>query len=144
VRIVGALKDRATLQAVLDPTNPKLVTGTPEEQDQARREWKRHERIRQIVTSAKTEIPRSEVVFERFWIEHEPSGDFYCPFAGDPEFADDVPAYYVAASGEPIMLQRTHNPANRAELEQSRRAREERRNAPKQTPAWRKTRDGAT
>jgi len=86
---------------MLGPSSPRLVTGTPTEQERARREWHRHQRIRQIVNSDKVEIPRSELVFDRFWIEHEPSGDFFRAFDGDPQFADDVPAYYVNALGRP-------------------------------------------
>ena len=63
-------------------------------------------------------------------IEHvaSPDGDYYRSFGGDPQFTgDDVTMYYVNESGVPCMLERCTRPSSRAEFEQMRAKREQRR-----------------
>ncbi len=119
------------MRPITDVNDQRLVTGTPEEQAQARREWQRHRRATEILKHPKlTEIPRSEFTFGRYVIEHTASanGDYYLAFGGDPGFiGDDVVASYVTATGDPVLLQRTRNPSSRAELERMRAQREERK-----------------
>jgi hypothetical protein len=114
----------------IDVNHAQLIPGTPEEQEQARREWQQHKRTAAIVNNPKlTEIPRSELTFGRYWIEHSASadGDYYRAFGGDPEYVgDDVRAYYVNDAGTPCLLQRASNPSSRAELERIRETREQR------------------
>ncbi len=117
MRIVDALKNRYTARQLLDPNDHALIAGTVEERQAAWRDYRRHERIRGIVSSGKTEIPRSELEFGRRWITHEPTGAFFRVWDGDPQFAgDDVPAYFVNDAGDPILLERATNPGSRADL----------------------------
>ena len=111
---------------IVDASDPRLITGTPEERDEARRDYLRHQRIARIVNSPdKTEIPRSQLVFGPRWIEHEPTGDFYREFGGDAAYSDNAPVYYVTESGNAVLLERA-DPASRDELAQKRAAREAR------------------
>ena len=130
MRIVDALKNREMARQLLDPNDHALIVGTVEEREAAWRERQRHQRIRGIVSSGKTEIPRSELEFGRRWITHEPTGAFYRVWDGDPQFAGaDVPAYFVNETGDPILLERATNPGSRADLEDMRAAKQERRAA---------------
>jgi hypothetical protein len=84
IRIVDALKNRETASRLLDPNGRALISGTPESMAQALREQNRHRHIHKIVSAAKPEIPRSELSFERYWIEHTPTGRFFREYGGDP------------------------------------------------------------
>jgi hypothetical protein len=141
--IVDRLRSREEARRILDPSDHRLHTGTPEQQLEARRELRRNSRIARIVNNpALTEIPRHELKFGAHpgrVIEHvaSPDGDFYLPFGGDPDYTgDDVTAYFFSASGNPILLQRCRHPASRHELEQTLAERQAARNAPKPRPAW--------
>lgn len=134
MRIVDALRDREQARRLLDPNAHELFTGTPQEQEQARRARARHMRIAGIFNNSRLrEIPRSELDFEALggrMIEHVASrdGDFYHQFGGDPQFTgDDVTAYYVTEDGTPVMLQRASSPSSRADLERIRARKEQRR-----------------
>ena len=130
MKIVHALRPRNTL--IVDPNDPRLVTGTPDEQRQARREYERA-RIARHIIATKEELPLSELDFEALGgrlIEHVASrdGDFYRMFGGDPGHAgDDVTTYFINAAGDPVMLQRATNPSSRTELEQKQAAKAQRR-----------------
>jgi hypothetical protein len=142
MKIVAALKDRAELARVLDPNHPRLVTGTPEEQAQARRQWMRQRFISQVVNSDLREIPRSELAFKkRGIIEHvaSPDGDWYVPVRGNVDlmYANDAIAYYVTASEDVVVLERAPGRVtSRRAYEEHLAEQEARRNAPKPRPAW--------
>lgn len=127
MRIVDALRDRSRLAEVLDPSSPRLVAGSPDEQKEARLLWHRHRFISRVVNSDRVEIPRLELVFlKRGIIEHEPTGDWYRAIGGDPEFLPNAEWYFVTEGGDPVMLERA-SPSGRAEFEQLRAERDERR-----------------
>jgi hypothetical protein len=92
MRIIDALRDREQASRLLSPSNPALITGTPQQMQEAIRERDRHQRIASIVNNQRlTEIPRNELNFEAMGgrvIEHvaSPNGDFYFAFHGDPQF----------------------------------------------------------
>jgi hypothetical protein len=136
MRIIDALRDREQARRLLDPGDHALFTGTPQQMERAMRERARHLRIASIVNNERlTEIPRAELSLEALGgrvIEHvaSPNGDYFFPYFGDAGFVgDDVVAYFIREDETPIMLQRRHRPSSRAELEQMRAAREERKAA---------------
>ena len=71
------------------------------------------------------EIPRRELDFGRFHVEHVPTGDFYSRVAGEvSEESKNVAAFYIAADGEPVFLERpAGGPMTRREFEERRRGR---------------------
>jgi hypothetical protein len=119
---------------IVDPNDPRLIVGTPDDQRRARREFER-QRVTRAIVATKTEIPRAELNFEALGgrvIEHVASrdGDFYFVFSGDPSYVGhDVRSYFVNVAGDPVLLQRAHNPSSRADVERMLEAREQRKAA---------------
>ena len=107
-----------------NPNDPRLVTGTPDQQRRARREWEAA-RAAHAIISTKEEIPRSQLVFSKYWIEDE-QGNFFREFGGDPAYAYTVRFFYFNPDGMPIMLEPA-DPPNRAELERRQARKEQRR-----------------
>lgn len=140
MRIVDALKDRVALATLLDPSDPKYVTGSEEDRQQARAEWHRHRYIAEVMRSDLTEVPRSNLEpFRHRTLEDTTTGTFYQPRLDgliDLNYIPDAIAYYIDASGLPVLLEEPSGPKTRAELEQYQAAREQRRNAPRPKPAW--------
>ena len=101
-----------------------LTAGTPDEQRQAWREWRR-EKDAAGIKDRWPEIPAERLVFSRHWIEDTETGNLYRLFGGDPGYARTVCAYYLE-DGWPVMLE-LHDPPNRAEIEKRRAAKEQRR-----------------
>ena len=132
------LKDIRKTQELLDPSSSRFVTGTAEEQEEARREWRRHMLIREVVRSDRVEIPRAELVSRRFGIlEHESTGSYDRAVGGDPQFLRHAEWYFVTEAGDVLLLERpSSGPQSRQELEQLEADREARRNTPKLKPAW--------
>ena len=64
MNVLGKLR-RDPEGPVTDPSDPRLFTGTTDDQRQARREYARHSRIARIVNSDRTELPRSDLTFGR-------------------------------------------------------------------------------
>ena len=128
---------------MMDPADPRFVTGTTEQIAQARLEWHRQQALQAAMRSSLPEIPRSDLSFQKFGlIEHIGSGNFYRALRGvvdDPQYSPAVGYYIDEAGGLPVYLERpVSRPRDRAELEQMRAEREARRNAPKERPAWAK------
>jgi hypothetical protein len=136
--LLDALRDRGQARQILDPNDHRLHTGSPEERDEARREWYRNSYAARVMNAGWREIPRGQLEFQKFGvIEDTETGDFLRVFGGDPDYAESVVAFYVTHDGTPVMLAPVVGvPHNRAELEQIRAEREARRNTPKPKPAW--------
>ena len=113
---------------ISDPNHPALVEGTPEGQRQAKEEWRRAQHTHAVVNSDRTEIPRKELVNAHAGLlEHEPSGEWWRVWGGDPVWAgDDVAAYFIAADGFAVLLERA---GSRHEADQYRASRDARRAA---------------
>jgi hypothetical protein len=94
---------------MMDPADPRLVTGTPEQIDQARREFRRHQKLQIAMRSGLPEIPRSDLAFHKFGrIEDIASGNFFHAMRGkvtDPRHSPAV-AYYVTEDATPIYVER--------------------------------------
>ena len=124
MRIVDALKARNHLSPVHDPVS--------EEERRTRRERAAAQHDRAVVAKM-DEIPRRELDFGALggrMIEHVASADgaYYRVFGGDPVFTgDDVTKYFVAQDGSVVMLERASSPNSRADLEQIRARKEQRR-----------------
>ena len=137
--MTDALKNRGMARMVLDPADPRFVTGSEEERAQARREWLRARFTHEVLSSKLPEIPRSRLQPVRGLprtLEDTESrdGDFYVVYRGasvDLSFTEHLAAYYFDSSGVPVLLERPSGVKSRAELEQRRAEREQRRNAPK-------------
>ena len=99
--------------------------GTLNEQRQAWRERRRQKDAEGIIAKW-DEIPLERLVASRHWLEDTQTGNLYREFAGDPNFAGQVCAYYLRADGQPVMLE-PHDPPSREEFEKRRAAREQRR-----------------
>lgn len=127
---------------VVDLNDPRLVTGSPEAQKEAREELRRHTFARKVMGSGRVEIPRAELDFQRFGIiEHvaSPHGDYYRATGGDPDYLPNATAYYFAADGQPVLLAPVaESPRSRAERERIEQEREARRAVPPRKPAWMK------
>jgi hypothetical protein len=76
------------------PFGEELFTGTPEEQEQARRRFRRERQIRDILAVIKREIPRADLIFGR-WVEVESTGELFHPWAGDVGFSPEGVVYYM-------------------------------------------------
>jgi hypothetical protein len=138
VRISDAFRDRAALATLLDPNARAFVEGSEADIKQAREEWHRHRFVGQVMSSNLPEIPRSSLVFRRFRIvENAEDGRLYRLRLDATEVAiETAVAFFLDANGTPVLLEPPPGPQTRAELEQQRAAREQRRNAPKPRPAW--------
>ena len=122
---------------MLDPTDPRYVTGSPEDQKRARADWHRQRYIAQVMGSD-LEIPRADIAPLRFGVvEDTRTGTFYRRRRDQLPDLDytSATAYYVDAAGSPVLLERpSTGPTNRSELEAQQAEREARRNAPKPPP----------
>lgn len=139
MRIVDALKDRETQRRLLDPADPRFVTGSEEDRKRARAEWRRQCFVAAVMNAKLVEIPRGDLAFGRFGIlENTRTGDLYRARRGEIEDLDYSPAvaYYVGADGLPVLLERPAGPKTVAEREQLRAEQERRRTAPRPKPAW--------
>ena len=112
--------------AYLSPDDPRLIAGTPQEQERAWREFAKQREIQAIMTRIDREIPRSELIFGRHWIEVAATGELFHPWAGDVWFAPEGVVYYMDASGFPRLLEPA-TPRTRAELELRQQEKEQRR-----------------
>ena len=66
-------------------------------------EWQaqvRDDRDRLIINT-KQEIPRSDLVFGRHWIEDRRDGSFYRAWAGDPQLSSHMPGLLRERGGRP-------------------------------------------
>lgn len=110
---------------VVDPSDHRLISGTPESMAGARRELQRNQHNARIAR-AKTEIPRSELEFGPRWIEHvaSPNGDRYKPFGGVADYSEGINFFYFTADGDAVMLERI---GSRREFEEQQAARDQRR-----------------
>jgi hypothetical protein len=115
---------------VLSVPDATLGLGSIEERREKQRQANAHANARAIVAKLE-EIPRGDLDLQAVGgrlIEHIPTGRFYVPFSGDAgSVGDDVREFYFDAAGSPQMLQRSTSPASRAELEQKRAARDQRK-----------------
>lgn len=79
------------------------------------------ERIRQIIASGKTEIPRYALAFGPRWIEDERDGSFYRVYPNsDPAYSDHYPAFYFDEAGDAVLLERAPGEPRRARAEAGR------------------------
>ena len=139
MKLTDALKDRAAARLILDPADPRYVTGSEEERAEARREWLRARFTHDVLSSKLPEIPRSRLQPVRGLprtLEDTESrdGDYYTVYRGtsvDLNFAENIVAYYFDSSGVPVLLERPTGVKSRAELERRRAERAQARNAPR-------------
>jgi len=136
VKFTDALRDRAAARMILDPADARFVAGTEEERTKARQEWHRQRFAHQVMSSDLVEIPRAHLQPLRGprLLEDTATGDFYVPRRDgliDMEYVKNAVAYFCAADGTPVLLERPSGVKSRAELEQVRGEREQRRNAPR-------------
>ena len=61
----------------LDPNDPRLVTGTVQEQQQARDEYRRQQRIAVARRSGMEEVSHDDLEFGRRYISHLPTGRLF-------------------------------------------------------------------
>jgi hypothetical protein len=135
--LVATMRSKINATRLLDPNDPKYVTGSQEEQKQAREDWRRAMRVRKVVASDRTEIPRAKLKQGPFGLLEHDDGTYYRPVGGDPDHLPDAHHYYVTENGDIVLLEPpASGPKTRAELEQQQRDRDERRHAPKPKPAW--------
>ena len=135
MKFTDALRDRATARMILDPSAHKYVTGSEEEQQEARQAWHLQRFTHQVMSRDDlVEIPRSRLQSLRGTrlLEDTETGNFYVVRRDgliDLEYIPNAVAYYCAADGTPVLLERPQAsfPATRAELEQRRAERERRR-----------------
>ena len=124
----------STITEFLDPSHERYATGTPEDRERARREWRQNRFTAQVMSSGMNEIPRSDIAALRFGVvEDTRTGTFYRVRRDgliDLEWTN-ANAYFVDAAGAPVLLEQPPGPKNRAELEQREAEREARRSAPK-------------
>ena len=138
MKFTDALRDRAAARMILDPADPKYVTGSEEERKEARQAWYRQRFTAQVMSRDDLEeIPRANLHPLRGprLLEDTATGAFYVPRRDgliDLDYIPDAVAYYVDPAGTPVLLERpTGGAKSRAELEQRRAERERRRNAPR-------------
>jgi hypothetical protein len=94
---------------MMDPTDARLVTGTPAQMQEARREFRRQQRLHIAMQSTLPELPRSDLAFHKLGlIEDVASGNLYRAARGeltDPNHSSAV-GYYITEAGDPIYLER--------------------------------------
>lgn len=110
----------------VSPDDPRLIAGTPAEQQEKRREYRRQQEARGIISNIEREVPRSDLIFGPRWVELESTGELFHPWGGDVMFAPKGVAYYIDETGFPRMLEPA-DPPSRAEIEKRKAAREQRR-----------------
>jgi hypothetical protein len=142
VKLGEVLKDRAAMKALLDPSDPRYVVGTEADRAKARDEWHAHRILAQLMRSDLEEVRRADLRPFRFGLlEHERTGRFYQRHRGalvELHYVPNAVAWFVAADGSPVVLEKPSGPQTRAELEQQQAERAQRRNAPRPTPAWKR------
>jgi hypothetical protein len=111
--------------AILGINNPELTQGTPEEQLQAMRNLQTV-RAHRAVVETKTEIPRKQLEFGRYWIEDTDTRNLYTVFGGDPHYAPNVKFYFTTADSVPTMLEPA-DPPSLDELERRQERKKQRR-----------------
>ena len=139
MKLTDALKDRAAARMILDPADPRFVTGSEEERAKVRAEWFRARFTHDVLSSKLEEIPRSNLQPVRGLprtLEDTESrdGDYYTVYRGasvDLSFAENIVAYYFDPAGVPVLLERPTGVKSRAELEQRRAERAQARNTPR-------------
>lgn len=127
MRLGSLFRDDGASGPVVHPDDHRLMSGTPESMAEARRELVRNQRNAAIVRT-KREIPRRELDFSRYWIEHiaDPDGARYRPFGGVAEYSTGIEHFYFTAAGDAVMLERV---GSRREAEENRAAAEQRKAA---------------
>lgn len=118
------------MRATLDHADPIFVTGTPEQQQQARAEWRRQRFTAEVMKSKLQELPRSVLDFGRYMITNTKTGHLYQPVSGDSvdlSYSPAAVAYYISAAGDPVLLERPTGPQTTTELEAQQVARQQRR-----------------
>jgi hypothetical protein len=124
---------------IIDPADARFVTGSPEEIEEARRQWHRQRFAAQVANSALDQLDAADLKPHRFGIvEHAPTGRLYAVRRDelpDLEYANAI-AYYVDASGAPRLLEEPPGPQSVQALAEQQANREKRRAAPRPRPAW--------
>lgn len=119
--------------AMLDPNAPELVSGSPEDQKQAREEAKRRQRLGVVQRANLPELRRAELETHRLGLLHTPTGDLYVIERGELHDASHTTAaaYYVTGAEDVQLLKRPDGPQSLDELAAKRAERDARRNEPK-------------
>ncbi len=98
----------STIRDFLDPGHARYATGTPEDRERARREWRQTRFTAQVMSSGMNEIPRSDIAPMRFGVvEDTRTGTFYRVRRDGLVDLDwtNATAYFVDAGGTPILLE---------------------------------------
>jgi hypothetical protein len=143
MNIADVFKDRAAAKLLLDPSHPRFVTGSEADQAKARAQWRADRFLHQLMSSDLSEIPRSDLrPFRPGVLEDQRTGQFWKPHRGelvDLTYLPGAAAYFIAADGHPVVLEKPPGPQTRDELEARRAANEQRRaEQAKIVPAWKR------
>ena len=113
----------------LDPASSLFVTGTPQDQERARAQFRKEQRLRIAHDSGRPELRRADLRFDHHYVVHEPTGALYMQMRGEVAsgYYDNVDAYFVNQAGEAVFLQRPPGPQTLDELSEARAEREARR-----------------
>jgi hypothetical protein len=118
------------------PGDRRFVEGSTQDREAARRE----RLLRQVMNSNLPEIARSDLVFEQFGIVHETTtGRLYQARrddVADLEYVPSAAAFFIGADGQPVLLERPTGAESIQARHEQQAAREQRRNQPRQKPAW--------
>jgi hypothetical protein len=88
-----------------------------ENERREREDRRRQQRVAHAMRAGWPELPRSDLSFGRFVVEHVPSGNYFKPMGGEVIVSDDaVAAFFVDADGDAVLLERpTSGPRSRPE-----------------------------
>lgn len=138
MKFTDALRDRAAARMILDPADARFATGSEAERAEARRQWYRARFTHEVLSRDDlVEIPRANLrPLRGRLLEDTEDGNFYLPRRDgliDLDYIPNAVAYYCAADGTPVLLERPGGglPQTRQELAQRKAEREQRRNAPR-------------
>jgi hypothetical protein len=85
---------------MMDPTDSRLVTGTVEQQEQARRQIRREQRIQEAIRCKIEQLELADLEVRKFDIVHVPTGRIFYRMLGDP-FSTVDPAPRPRSSSTP-------------------------------------------
>ena len=124
-----------------DPTDPIFEVGSLEDREAARREWRLHRYIGEVMRSDLEEIPRSSLIFRRFGIVEDTTSSRLYRVRNDNgpvdlQYVPDAAAFYCDRNGVPVLLEKPPGPQTVDELEEQRAKREKQRSAKKAKPSW--------
>ena len=130
---------------IIDPNDRRLVEGSVEQQQEARKQLKRDLRVQEALRSGIEQLEHTDIEYRRFDLVHRPTGRIFRVTRGDPfvtfQPSMTAPAFFIGTSQEAVFL--TLPPENspqtleeEAEQKAEREQRKAEQQASKQRPAW--------